>query len=457
MRPRQAALILKALRDRPDARCWRFQQLVVGRLHLADDFGHGAAAAGRKNALMLSTASAEELREAMVGRIAANRQVLGLGLPEEVRRALRAVPRHLFTGEAPLDDVYGDGPIVTVRAGNGTNLSSVSAAWLQTAMLCQAAIQPGDNVLEIGSGGCNAALIAELAGPSGSVTTVDIDPAVAERARRCLCAAGYANVRVVCADAEFEIEPRRVFDVIMVTVGVPDIPPAWWSQLAPDGRLIVPLRTAGLTRSWLLRRQGAALVAEGHFGCGFVPLRGAGARPGLSIRLREDPAVSLWLGEDADNDRLHDLTGILDLPRACARSGVTVNAAEPSSGQDMWLSMTLPEFCQVIADQEAITAGIVDLAWRWGSPAFINGKTFAYRGRPLPVNGHDGAHESVAYAHGPDAYRAASVLTEQIVAWDQAGRPQPRLRVYPAGTPDSEMAQGFRLDKWHSRLIIDFL
>ena len=407
--------------------------------------------------MLNTTTTAEELRDAMVDRIAADRQALGLGFPEEAARALRSVPRHLFTGDVPLEDAYGDGAIVTVRGDDGINLSSVSAAWLQAAMLCQADLKPGEKVLEVGSGGYNAALIAELVGPSGSVTTVDIDPAVAERARRCLADAGYAGVEVACADAEFEIEPGGTFDAIIVTVGVPDIPPAWWSQLGAGGRLIVPLRTMGLTRSWLLRRDGGTLAARDHFTCGFVPLRGAGARPGLSIPLRDDPAVSLWLGEDAAASQVRDLRGILDLPRAGARSGVTLGAGESCSGQDMWLATTVPGFCQVIADQEAIDAGIVALTWRWGSPAHVDGTTLAYRGATVTTGGSDGARELVASAHGPDAGRAAAFLAGQIGAWDRAGRPRPRLRVYPAGTPDGELADGFRLEKRHTRIVIDFL
>ena len=68
---------------------------------------------------MLNTTTAEELRDAMVDRIAADRQALGLGFPEEVARALRSVPRHLFTGDVPLEDAYGDGAIVTVRGDDG--------------------------------------------------------------------------------------------------------------------------------------------------------------------------------------------------------------------------------------------------------------------------------------------------------------------------------------------------
>lgn len=404
---------------------------------------------------MLDTITADELRGALVDRIASRHQALGLKLPAEVSRALLTVPRHLFTGDVPLEEAYGDGAVVTVRGENGVNLSSVSAAWLQAMMLGQAALKPGDRVLEIGSGGYNAALIRELVGPGGSVTTVDIDSTVTDRAKRCLAEAGYADVEVVCADAEFEIDPGRTWDVILVTVGVPDISSALWSQLAAGGRLIVPLRTLGLTRSWVLERQGTALASRDHLMCGFVPLRGAGSQPGLGIPLRENPGVNLWLGEGKGTGAA-SLAGVLDLPRSEARSGVTIEPATPSDDQDVWLAATVPGFCLLVADQEAIDDGIVQLSWRYGSPAFTDGATLAYRGKPRPVNDEESLFEFVTYAHGPGAEQAAEFLAGQIAAWDRAGRPRPCLRVYPAGTPDSDLATGFWLEKRHSRLVISW-
>lgn len=90
-------------------------------------------------------------------------------------------------------------------------------------------------VLEIGSGGYNAALIAELVGETGQVTTVDIDPDVADRAQSCLAAAGYHRVNVVVADAEGGVPKHAPYDRMIVTVGAWDIPPAWSDQLAEGG------------------------------------------------------------------------------------------------------------------------------------------------------------------------------------------------------------------------------
>ncbi|WP_208298489.1 methyltransferase domain-containing protein [Streptomyces sp. BK208] len=73
----------------------------------------------------------------------------------------------------------------------------------------------------LGSGGYNAALTADLAGPTGHVTTLDIDPAVTERAAHFLAETGYDGVRVVTADAEHLPErliPNGGFDASAVTV-----------------------------------------------------------------------------------------------------------------------------------------------------------------------------------------------------------------------------------------------
>ncbi|MFC5904498.1 methyltransferase domain-containing protein [Streptomyces zhihengii] len=118
--------------------------------------------------------------------------------------------------------------------------------WLQADMLEAARIQPGHRVLEIGSGGYNAALIAELVGPTGHVTTLDIDPVVTERAVRFLHETGYSQVSVVTADAEHlpsKVVPKGGFDAIVVTVDTWDLP--WIDALCVGGRLVAPLRLHG--------------------------------------------------------------------------------------------------------------------------------------------------------------------------------------------------------------------
>ncbi|HEU0088834.1 MAG TPA: methyltransferase domain-containing protein [Pseudonocardiaceae bacterium] len=90
-------------------------------------------------------------------------------------------------------------------------------------------------ILEIESGGYNAALIAELVGEAGEVTTVDIDPDVVDRARNCLTVAGYHKVNVVLADAESGVPEHAPYDRVIATVGAWNIPPSGLTSLPTVG------------------------------------------------------------------------------------------------------------------------------------------------------------------------------------------------------------------------------
>jgi protein-L-isoaspartate(D-aspartate) O-methyltransferase len=82
---------------------------------------------------------------------------------DRIAAAFSAVPRHLFAPGEPLERVYDVNTTLAPKIGaSGAELSVVSAAHIQACELGQAQIEPGMNVLEVGTGGYNAALIAEL-------------------------------------------------------------------------------------------------------------------------------------------------------------------------------------------------------------------------------------------------------------------------------------------------------
>ena len=182
-------------------------------------------------------ASAAGLRAALVQQLVA----AGTIRDQRVAAAFQAVPRHVFVPGVPLEIAYADDVVPMKENSAGVLTSSVSQPSIVALMLEQAAIRPGDRVLEIGSGGYNAALLRELTGPEGSVTTVDIDADVADRARVLLDKAGYGDVAVRRVDGEFGEPEGAPYDRIMVTVTAWDIATAWWRQLKPDGRIVVPL------------------------------------------------------------------------------------------------------------------------------------------------------------------------------------------------------------------------
>ncbi len=410
--------------------------------------------------MSVDTVNGEGLHAAMVDQLVADHADKGLTMRPEVGAALRKVQRHLFTPDAPLAEAYrADQAVVTKRRGDEA-LSSVSAPWLIAEMLGQAADAVdgglgGLNVLEIGSGGYNAALLRELVGPSGSVTTVDIDPDVTDRAEACLAAAGYDDVRVVCSDAEHPVGHLPFYDVIIVTVGAWDIPPTWTGQLSEAGVLVVPLRTFGMTRSWALRRVGDGLVSHSQRLCGFVSMQGSGAHEvryldiadGVHLRLDE-------LGQQVDAVAVGEL---LSQPAAQEWAGVGLPPRTVLADLDLWLAARITEvghqFVVLTAQQEAIDAGLVTPAWRYGTPAAVHDGSFCYRSA---LSWTDDLFDVGARAHGADAAAAAGQMVEHMSAWVEAGSPAPVLHVLPAGTPDGDLPAGTVLDKRHSRVVLTF-
>ncbi|GAB1641490.1 methyltransferase, FxLD system [Krasilnikovia sp. MM14-A1259] len=410
--------------------------------------------------MSVDTVASEGLHTAMVDQLVADHADKGLTMRPEVEAALRAVRRHLFTPGAPLEEAYrADQAVIAKRRGDEA-VSSVSAPWLIAEMLGQATDDVdggllGRHVLEIGSGGYNAALLRELVGLSGSVTTVDIDRDVTDRATACLAAAGYDDVRVVCADAEQPIGDGRPYDLIIVTVGAWDISPAWTGQLAETGTLVVPLRTFGMTRSWALRRAGDRLVSRSQRLCGFVSMQGSGAHEmryvdiaaGVHLRLDE-------LQQQADPEAVGAL---LSQPPAQEWAGASLPPNTILADLDLWLAARITDagqqFVVLTAQQEAIDAGLVAPAWRYGTPAALHDGSFCYRSA---LTWTDDLFDLGARAHGRDAGAAAERMVEHMRAWLDAGSPSPLLHVLPAGTPDGDLPAGTVLDKRHSRVVLTF-
>lgn len=118
-------------------------------------------------------------------------------------------------------------------------------------------LMPGAHVVHVGAGtGYYSAILAEIVGPTGQVTAIEIDPVLAARATENLGSA-WPQARVVAADG-FTFRPERPADVIIVNAGVTHFAPAWLDSLAAEnGRLLVPLTNAENWGGFLLvTRQG---------------------------------------------------------------------------------------------------------------------------------------------------------------------------------------------------------
>ena len=143
-------------------------------------------------------------------------------------------------------------------------------------MLQALALQPEDQVLEIGTG--SGFITACLARLSHEVTSLDIHADFTERARARLQADGYVNVRLETADA-LSWQPGRQFDAIAVTAAVAENPERFVEWLRPGGRLFVVHGLSPVQEALLLTREGEGLLRESLFETDIPYLRGAEPAP----------------------------------------------------------------------------------------------------------------------------------------------------------------------------------
>ena len=413
---------------------------------------------------------ARSLREAMVEQL---RSLDGIR-SEAVAVAFRAVPRHVFAPGAPLVQVYEATTTVWPKHdGTGRMVSTVSAAHIQAVQLEQAEVRPGMRVLEIGSGGYNAALLASLVGVEGEVTSVDIDPEIVDRARACLDAAGFDRVRTVVADGDNGVPEHGPYDRIVVTARSWDIPPGWVAQLAPGGRIVVPLRLGTMTRSVALDRTdgvGALLAGGDARLCSFVPMQGAGAHED-QIGLLPDTALGGEAGPGRVQLRADAHSTDDDLARLMSVIGAAITGPtrhrpvtvwtgvkfDHVDDLDLWLGLRLPAAGILTADREITATGHPTSITRAGAPALVSDGGFAYRTkRTIP----DAARfETGVLAWGRDAADLAARYAHTVTEWGQyraGGGRGPGLQVLPARTPIEPDPRHRVLDKNHTRIVVSW-
>lgn len=195
---------------------------------------------------------------------------------ERAEQAFRKVPRHLFLPGQPLDRVYS-GDVIPTRFDEQKNaISSSSEVCVMACMAEQLDLASGMRVLEIGAGvGYNAAILAELVGEEGAVTTIDIDQTITSDARAHLDAARYARVRTLTGDGWLGVPDGAPYDRIEATASVADLSPLWVDQLMEGGILLVPLHLLGSLQALVaFRKSGRSLRSVSLRPGGFMDLRG---------------------------------------------------------------------------------------------------------------------------------------------------------------------------------------
>jgi protein-L-isoaspartate(D-aspartate) O-methyltransferase len=332
--------------------------------------------------------------------------------------------------------------VITKTAPDGAHLSCASVATLVAGMLDALRVRPGDRVFEVGAGtGYNAALLAELAGPDGRVVTVDVDEEITGRASKALQAVGHGDVVVLTRDGALGDDTHAPFGKIEITVGACDIPHSWFTQLAPGGRMVLPLRWRGQSRGVaFVKGEDGVLRSESVFLCGFVPMVGQDVE--RAAALHADPAVRIHYDMDQDIDPAA-VDGVFSAARTSAWSGVTVGPYDPVDG--IWLRATAgdPAVCRINASREAVGAGVCTPMIPNLSPALIAGSSLAYLAHQHPghrfasglgprrLEGPDTRYELGAHGHGPDGPSLAERLCGHVQTWNTDREARPSLTAMP--------------------------
>jgi len=181
--------------------------------------------------------------------------------------ALNRVPRHRFVPEAVRRRAYDDSAL-PIGYGQTISQPTIHAIYLQEARL-----GPRDRVLEVGAGsGYQTALAAELA---ANVYAVERIPELTQRARDLLDELGYDNIALVTKDGTLGWAAYSPYDAILVAAAAPDVPHSLVDQLAPGGRLMIPLGDRDMQRlTRVTKMVDGRTERETVTGCVFVPLIG---------------------------------------------------------------------------------------------------------------------------------------------------------------------------------------
>jgi len=202
----------------------------------------------------------EPLRRGMV-----ESQIRGRGVSDpRVLDAMMRVPRHLFAPDRYREQAYEDHPL---PIGQG---QTISQPYIVALMLEALALQPGDRVLEVGTGsGYVTALLAELV---TQVISIERHGRLADGARELLARLGYSNVQVVVGDGSEGFAEVAPYDAILVSAAAREIPEALIAQLAEGGRMIVPVGGEDSQQLQFVRMEGGQSKIALRELCRFVPL-----------------------------------------------------------------------------------------------------------------------------------------------------------------------------------------
>ncbi len=208
-------------------------------------------------------------------------QIAARGIRDpRVLEAMRTVPRHLFVPATEAAFAYDDRPL---PIGSG---QTISQPYVVAFMAEQLRLTGKEKVLEIGTGsGYSTAILAALA---AKVFSIEIRPELAREAKERLERLGVGNVELRAADGYRGWPEEAPFDAILVTAAPEKIPPPLLEQLAPSGRMVIPVG-AFYQELKVIKRQGGGYTEKSVLPVRFVPFVGEAEGGPSQVR---DPGTS---------------------------------------------------------------------------------------------------------------------------------------------------------------------
>ncbi|HZL98964.1 MAG TPA: protein-L-isoaspartate(D-aspartate) O-methyltransferase [Planctomycetota bacterium] len=219
-----------------------------------------------------AAAEADGREAERLAMVAQQIEARGIGDPQ-VLEAMRTVPRHWFVPESQAALAYADGPL-PIPAGQ-----TISQPYIVALMTEALRLRPDSKVLEIGTGsGYQAAVLAAI---TPQVYTIEIVPELADWARAVFDAHGYTTITAREGDGYQGWPEHAPFDAIIVTAAPDHVPPALIEQLAPGGRLCLPVGGEHAEQELLVltRQADGSTTQQTLAPVRFVPMTGA-ARDG---------------------------------------------------------------------------------------------------------------------------------------------------------------------------------
>ncbi|MFK0159707.1 methyltransferase, FxLD system [Streptomyces sp. NPDC090493] len=438
----------------------------LGR-HVAFSTGEGADVSTRKSVLadpslprmettVTPVTDPDQLRETLAQRLVDSghlRSQAAIG-------AFRTTDRHAFLPGVDLESAYKEDAVPIKHDEHGEMISCISAPSIVATQLEQLGAQPGHKVLEAGAAtGYNAALLGKIVSPGGQVWTLDVDQDLVAGANKNLDEVGVDNATAVMADGAAGLPEHAPYDRIIFTVGAGDVPVKILDQLAPNGRLVLPMRIRGsVSRSFAFERDGDTWKTVSCEMATFVPLRkGVCDDVYTLLPMAGEGNVRLETFSEQDVDR-DALRSVLDQQQTKLYTGVKFRQGSAWEWLYLYLAAVLPNGLSRLPGQRP---GFTP-HFGWGSMAALDGGSLAY----LTIR--EGEDEKGRYwevgviGHGQGGADLADRVVSEIRAWDATGgndAPEPGFRMAVADSRDQLTADDprFIIDKPYSRLVVDWV